>query len=245
MNAGSSSATRFFLIGLAVLVIVLMGYLAFRKFTSPLNRTAQVIEFLRQPAAHPDWTVRAGERCGDAPFILPTDGFIGYLWDDSFRIGHRHQGIDIFGGADVNMTPVVAAYSGYLRRQEDWKSSVIERVPGDPLHKGRQIWLYYTHMAGPSGESYIASQFPPGVEEVYVEAGTLLGFQGNYSGDPGNPVGVHLHFSIVLDDGSGQFLNELQIANTLDPTPYLGLPLNTASNQGEIPLCRETPKSQQ
>jgi hypothetical protein len=124
---------------------------------------------------------------------------------------------------------------------EDWKSSVIVRVPEDPLNKGRQIWLYYTHMAGPSGDSTISPEFPAGVEEVYVEAGTLLGYQGNYSGDPGNPVGVHLHFSIVLDDGSGRFLNELQIENTLDPSPYLGLPLNAIVNPGEIPLCREIP----
>ncbi len=48
--------------------------------------------------AHPEWAVRAGERCGEAPFLLPTNGFIGYLWGDSFRPGHSHQGIDIFGG---------------------------------------------------------------------------------------------------------------------------------------------------
>jgi murein DD-endopeptidase MepM/ murein hydrolase activator NlpD len=240
-TANSSILTRVFLIGLAVIVLLLMGYLAFRKYAAPANRTAQVLEFLRNPVAHPDWMVRAGERCGDAPFILPTDGFIGYLWDDSFRVGHRHQGIDIFGGTDVGVTPVLAAYPGYLSRLEDWKSSVIVRVPEDPLNKGRQIWVYYTHMAGPSGDSTISPEFPAGVEEVYVEAGTLLGYQGNYSGDPGNPVGVHLHFSIVLDDGSGRFLNELQIENTLDPSPYLGLPLNAIANPGEIPLCREIP----
>jgi murein DD-endopeptidase MepM/ murein hydrolase activator NlpD len=73
---------------------------------------------------------------------------------------------------------------------------------------------------------------------VYVEAGTLLGYQGNYSGDPDNPTGVHLHFSIVRDDGQGQFLNELDMDNTLDPSPYLGLPLNASQNQDEIPVCQ-------
>jgi hypothetical protein len=48
----------------------------------------------------------------------------------------------------------------------------------------------------------------------------------NDSGEPGNPVGVHLHFSIVRDDGKGSFRNELDSHNTLDPSPYLGLPLN-------------------
>ncbi|MGH2521877.1 MAG: hypothetical protein ACRDH2_05165 [Anaerolineales bacterium] len=34
---------------------------------------------------------------------------------------------------------------------------------------------------------------------------------------------MHLHFSIVQDDGRGRFKNELKIENTLDPSPYLGL----------------------
>ena len=58
------------------------------------------------------------------------------------------------------------------------------------------------------------------------------------AGDPLNPVGVHLHFSIVRDDGSGHFTNELENANTLDPSPYFGLNLNANSNTGEIPLCK-------
>ena len=110
---------------------------------------------------------------------MPTSGYIGFLWDDSFRLGHRHQGIDIFGGADVNITPVYAAYPGYLRRLPDWKSSVIIRIPQDPLQLGRQIWTYYTHMANGQGSSLIASQFPAGSSEVFVEQGTLLGYQGN------------------------------------------------------------------
>ena len=179
----------------------------------------------------------SGIRCGDAPFIFPTDGLAGFIWNDSFRPGHRHQGIDIFGGAEVGITPVVAAYPGYLRRLSDWKSSVIIRVPSDPLEPGRQIWVYYTHMADMNGNSFIAPDFPPGTSEVYVEAGTLLGYQGNYSGDPNNPVGVHLHISIVQDDGFGSFKNELKFENTYDPSPYFGLPLNASTNTDTIPIC--------
>jgi murein DD-endopeptidase MepM/ murein hydrolase activator NlpD len=183
--------------------------------------------------------MQAGARCGEAPFIFPTDGYIGYLWDDSFRIGHRHQGIDIFGGTDVNLTPVVAAYAGYLTRLPEWKSSLIVRIPHDPLVPGRQIWTYYTHMADPQGNSFILPDFPPGTQEVFVEAGRLLGYQGDYSGDPANPVGVHLHFSIVQDDGKGRFTNELDIRNTVDPSPYFGLPLNAKINTGQVPVCVE------
>lgn len=225
------------IIGLVIILLLTTGYLALRVFRVSDSRTALVMAWLRDPFSRPDWMVKAGQRCGEAPFILPADGFIGYLWNDSFRIGHRHQGIDIFSGKPAGESAIVAAYPGYLTRLPDWKSSVIIRIPEDPLHPGQQIWAYYTHMAHPDGKSLIAAEFPPGSNEVYVEAGTLLGYQGNYSGTPGNPVGVHLHFSLVKDDGSGGFLNELEIENTLDLSPYFGLPLNAQNNQGEVPAC--------
>jgi hypothetical protein len=46
-----------------------------------------------------------------------------------------------------------------------------------------------------------------------------------------------LHFSIVEDAGNGEFKNELEIGNTLDPSPYLGLPLNGYENRDRVPLC--------
>jgi len=227
-------------LALVFLLLVLLGaFLLFVRVDGGGLRTERVWSWLNNPGSHPEWVVQAGQRCGDAPFSLPTSGFIGYLWDDSFRVGHRHQGLDIFGGTENNVTPVVAAYSGYLTRLPDWKSSLIIRIPSDPLNPGRQVWIYYTHMADPQGNSFVADQFPPGTEEVYVEEGTLLGNQGNFSGDPNNPVGVHLHFSIVRDDGFGSFLNELEIENTLDPTPYLGLPLNARHNSNEVPVCAQ------
>ncbi len=199
-------------------------------------RHQQVWEWLRHPEAHPDWAVQAGERCGEAPFWMPTDGFIGYLWDDSFHPGHRHTGVDIFGGAPPGQVPVYAAADGYLTRLENWKSSLILRLPEDPLHPGNALWLYYTHMADAQGNSFIRAEFPPGTSGLFVPAGTLLGYQGNYSGNPHKPVGVHLHFSLV-QERNGTFLNELEIENTLDPSPYLGLPLNAHTNQGQIPVC--------
>ena len=103
----------------------------------------------------------------------------------------------------------------------------------------RQIWVYYTHMADRDGNSFISAEFPPGTSEQYVEAGELLGYQGNYSGNPANPVGVHLHLSIVKSDASGNFKNELDIENTYDPSPWFGLELNARANPGGIPLCRQ------
>jgi len=200
-------------------------------------RVDKFYQWIRNPAAYPSWTLAAGTRCGSAPFIFPTDGFAGFLWGDRMSMRHIHQGVDIFGGTGVGVTRVIAAYPGYLFRQTQWKSAVIVRLPDDPLHPGQQIWLYYTHMADQFGNSFISAEFPPGISEKFVQAGTLLGYQGNYSGDPNKPVGVHLHFSIVKDDGSGHFKNELDIHNTLDPSPYLGLPLNAYENRDQLPLC--------
>jgi peptidoglycan LD-endopeptidase LytH len=226
----------------SILVVGLLaglGIYLYRAFRPAATRSLEVRNWITKGIATPGAVIHAGERCSDAPFIYPTDGLIGYIWGDSFRPGQKHQGLDIFGGGDVGITPVVAAYDGYLTRLPDWKSSVIMRVPDDPLQPGRQIWLYYTHMATQNGNSFISADFPPGTTEVFVHAGTLLGYQGNYSGDPNNPVGVHLHFSIVSDDGNGKFLNELKIANTLDPSPYFNMPLNAGQNRDKIPVCEQ------
>lgn len=214
-----------------------LGIFLFITLRSSAARTPYVLTYLRDPADNRQYVIPAGTRCGNAPFIFPTTGMVGYLWGDSFRPGHHHQGIDIFAGTDVDVTPVISAYPGYLTRLPEWKASLIVRVPSDPLSPGRQIWLYYTHMADSSGNSFISADFPPGTQEKYVDAGVVLGRQGNYSGDPNNPVGVHLHFSVVQDDGSGHFKNELDINNTYDPSPYLGLPLNAGLNPDKIPTC--------
>jgi hypothetical protein len=229
---------KYLLVFLIFIILVLTGvYLLYRVYFSPGARTRSVIEFIRNPKSHSDLIIPALSQCNDSPFMFPTSGMIGFIWDDSFRPGHRHQGIDIFSESEIGETPVYAAFDGYLTRQPDWVSTVIIRIPSDPLNPDRQVWTYYTHMADPKGESFIDEAFPPGTAEKFVRAGTLLGYQGNYSGTPGNPTGVHLHFSIVKDDGNGQFMNELDIHNTLDPSPYFGLPLNAKENPDQIPLC--------
>ncbi len=228
---------RFLAISIIIVAGVTATVMAYTLYRPNAARLLSFRTWINNPASRPSWKLPAGSQCGSAPFLFPTDGFAGFLWGDSFRPGHTHQGIDIFAGTDVGITKVISAYPGYLTRLPDWKSTVIVRVPSDPLNPGTQIWLYYTHMADPYGNSFIAGEFPAGTSEKFVETGTFLGYQGNYSGDPNNPVGVHLHFSIVEDDGAGQFKNELEIENTYDPSPYLGLPLNGYENRNAVPLC--------
>lgn len=228
----------FVVISILVVAVVVAAFYVYRSYRPTSARAVQVLAWLRNPASRPELVIAAGSRCGSAPFIFPTTGVVGFLWDDSFRPGHRHTGIDVFSGSEAGVTPVVAAYAGYLTRLADWKASLIVRVPEDPLQPGRQIWVYYTHMADANGRSFIAPEFPPGTYEKPIQAGTLLGYTGNYSGSANNPVGVHLHLSIVKDR-EGQFMNELDIHNTYDPSPYFGLALNAKQNPDQIPTCAQ------
>ncbi len=120
-----------------------------------------------------------------------------------FQLGHRHQGIDIFAGTDVDATPVISAYAGYLTRLPEWKSTVIVRVPDDPLKPGRQIWLYYTHMADANGNFFDSAEFLPAQVKCIFRPKLCSGAREIIPGDPNSPVGVHLHFSVVRDDGWG------------------------------------------
>ncbi len=179
------------------------------------------------------------EACPDAPFILPTEGFIGLLYEDPrgpYSSSNPHQGIDIFSEGEPGTMPVYAAYDGYITRDASWRSALIQRIPEDPLRPGEQIWLYYAHMADQEGNSFIEPAFPPGTSELFIEQGTLLGYTGDYNGNSTRSIWVHLHFSIVKDDGNGRYLNELEFNNTLDPSPYLGMALNYNCG-GEVTGC--------
>lgn len=214
---------------LLLLTLTLLLFRYWRPAATP--QLLRLSIWFADPAAHAHWSIKAGERCGDALMLIPTNGYVGFGWDDSFRLGHRHSGLDIFSpdGA-VNITPVLAAYDGYLTRKADWKSTVILRHPNFPavpavgLTEGEQIWTYYTHMASRDGsQSFVAPVFPPGTHEVFVKAGTLLGHQGNWSGSRWQFTGLHLHFSIVKSNPTGSYTDERDITNTYDPIPFLGL----------------------
>lgn len=190
-----------------------------------------IAQWLSDPSSRPALKTGQSDLCEEAPFILPSVGFIGLLWRDSaspYSMIRRHTGVDIFGDGAPGTVPVVAVYDGYLTRQEDWKSTVIIRHD-DPLQPGRTIWTYYTHMAHRDGRiDYIEDTFPPGTYGKFVKQGTLLGYQGEYAGTvPGSWIAMHVHLSIVETGSDGAFLNEAALENTLDPSPYFDLSLDS------------------
>lgn len=227
------------LLSIVIFALVLAGALFIfwylRGSTSDSN--SYIREWIVAPIMRPLLSTEGGIACEGAPFILPTEGLIGLLWADPARPYNplrRHSGLDIFGNGEVGTVPNYAAYDGYLTRSANWKSAVIIRHD-DPLQPGRTIWTYYAHMANDDGsQSYIVDDFPPGTSGKWVEQGTILGYQGTYSGI-GPPIAMHVHFSIVMSDSSGVFLNEAIFENTLDPSSYLGLTLNI-SDTPERPI---------
>lgn len=235
---------RYTIIGLVLIVgLVVGGYLFVRYFGRLWsNSLPPISRWFRDPSSRAELaTNRRGVACPGAPFILPSDGLIGLLWNDPaspYTVMSTHSGLDIFGDGAPGSVPIYAAYDGYLSRLESWLSTVIIRHD-DPLQPGRTIWTYYTHMASRDGRrSFIVDEFPAGTDEMLVEQGTLLGYQGEYAGEGAAPIGLHLHFSIVMSAPEGSFLNEARVANTLDPSPYLGMDVNIIGRPDRPIRCR-------
>jgi hypothetical protein len=217
-----------------LLLLAALAFLVWRGRLGGISPTAQTLRaWFQSPEARPALISRFTAPCPNAPFLLPSTGFVGFLYGDPtapYTPLAPHTGIDIFGDGAVGSIPVYAAYDGYLTRLPEWRSSVIIRHPSDPLQPDRQIWTYYTHMASENGaQSYIVDDFPPATSEKFVQRGTLLGYQGLYSG-AGYRIGLHVHFSVVLSEPDGSFRNETQIGNTLDPSPYFGFNVDARRN---------------
>lgn len=78
------------IIVIATIFLAVGMYLIYRMFFSINDRTIKVLSFLRNPDTHQELILPAKLSCGEAPFILPTTGMIGFIWGDSFRPGHKH-----------------------------------------------------------------------------------------------------------------------------------------------------------
>lgn len=228
----------FFAVMIAAIVVV--GWLYRNRHANSESNT-YIDRWIDDPSSRPDLNTDNSAPCPGAPFLLPSSGLVGLLWRDAaapYNLLRRHTGIDIFGDGAPGEVPVVAAYDGYLTRLDDWFSAVIVRHD-DPLQPGRTIWTYYTHMGNRDGtRSYISDQFPPGTSDVFVKQGTLLGYQGEYTGTSYG-IAMHVHMSIVTSNSDGTFKNEAVLANTLDPSTYFGLPLNADDKPDRPVRCEE------
>lgn len=201
---------------------------------APADFAADTIVFRpRQPHETYAGVGKQAQACPDVPWKLPTQADFGLWW--------YNLELNFMGEGEEGVIPVYAVADGLLMRGEDWPDAVAIRHP-DPLeHQSElnprgEVWTYYGGMAsGWNNLSFVSPEFPPGSEEVLVQAGDLLGYQGRYW-DSG-PAWVHLRFAILpaLEDGSfpGDLIGitdpddpplpyEVAQEGIYDPSPYLG-----------------------
>src|SRR5689334_19850879 len=69
--------------GLVLLVLGLGAYLALRWYRGNSGSNQQIYEWLVNPDKHLELNTASMLRCPNAPFIIPSEGFIGLLWRDS------------------------------------------------------------------------------------------------------------------------------------------------------------------
>jgi hypothetical protein len=119
---------RLMIIGLILGIGAFAAYRLYRWYrNSGTGSNNYIVEWLTDPASHEVLKSEAFSRCPNAPFILPTEGFIGLLWNDAsapYNFTSRHTGLDIFGYGTVGTIPIYAVYEGWLTRHEDWRSTV-------------------------------------------------------------------------------------------------------------------------
>ena len=93
-------------------------------------------------------------------------------------------------------------------------------------------------MADANGaESYVLEDFPPGIENIPVKSGQVLGYQGSWSGLPLRPKWVHASFAVVDALGQNTFPEEITAQITLDPVSYLGLNIEAGNTHLQPLKC--------
>lgn len=154
--------------------------------------------------------------CPGAAWQLPNDAATGVLWNQN--------GLNFYGWGQEGKVPVYAATDGLLTRNQDWFDTVAI-LSDDPLNPGRQVWTIYSNMGGSDGfTSFVAEDFPPGVTNVPVRKGQIVGYQGTWNGRPGWATWLHVLFAVLRAD-SADFPAEVTPEMVLDPRPYLGIEL--------------------
>ena len=169
------------------------------------------------------------DACPGADWRLPSDGSLG--------IQLVNDGIDFFGNAKEASTPVYAMADGILTRRPEWVDAVAI-LHEDPLRPGEKIWAFYGGMAAANGaDSFVSEDFPPGMTDIPVKSGQLLGYQGTWSGTPQWPKWVHVFIALVDAHGKSSQPKNITSADLLDPAPYLGLIVESGKNYPQPLKC--------
>jgi len=161
--------------------------------------------------------------CPGADMYIPTEGEMKVPWkcfnDDPYCSPYRtrpandpgcgylgifcnpHSGLDIFGGAGLDVTPVYASYNGIARKI----AASAVRIDFAAPHTGESV--YMTHMAHGSDDYREVND-----GDLVIAGVTLIGRQGDYNVEQ---AGVHLHLSY------SNARTDLFDKGVLDPTEFL------------------------
>ena len=67
-----------------VAIMAAISYFVFRSYAQPRIHFSRLWQYWNDPERYSLWGVKAGERCGEAPFLIPTDGFVAFFWGDRY-----------------------------------------------------------------------------------------------------------------------------------------------------------------
>ena len=169
------------------------------------------------------------DSCQAAVWRLPSEGTLGVQLEGLT--------LEFFGYGNKNSIPVYAVADGLLTRQPGWLDAVAV-LHEDPLNPGTQVWTYYTGMADANGTvSFVAEDFPPGIANIPVKSGQVLGYQGSWGGLPLRPKWVHASFAVVDALGQNTFPEDMTAQHALDPVAYLGLNIEAGNTHLQPLTC--------
>lgn len=138
--------------------------------------------------------------CTGAPWQLPTDAHMGMFW--------YNRQLLMMGAGHTGQVPVYAVADGMLYQFPEWKASVAIQHE-DPFTPGKKLWSFYGGLAPAfdAENNYIVDHFL-GLKGVPVNAGDLIGYQGQWLG-PTQETWVHVRFSLLPAEEDGRFPESL------------------------------------
>jgi hypothetical protein len=94
-----------------LLLIALLAGIVMRSRLGIGSPTAETLRaWFRAPEVRPTLISRLATPCPNAPFLLPSEGFVGFLYGDPtapYTPFAPHTGIDIFGDGAPGTVPVL------------------------------------------------------------------------------------------------------------------------------------------
>ena len=122
------------LIALIVIGALLgLGFFLYRTFRSSAARSPYVWTYLNNPAENQEYVLKAGSRCGTAPFIFPTTGMVGYpAWEGGAITVKSLFNPSIRLGAPINLQSLYVPSANGMWNVSSLSVDLAAQMPGGP-----------------------------------------------------------------------------------------------------------------